>query len=55
MVPEEPIYSIHHRTDKSRTAFERENLGRRVEAELGRESSRRDLVMNGNRSEMKRN
>lgn len=55
MVFEELIYSIYYRIDKSRIVFERENLGRRVEVELGRESSRRDLVMNGNRLEMKRN
>ena len=42
MDPQQPIYSIHHRIDKGRTAFERDNLFRRVEAELGRESCTRD-------------
>lgn len=41
MDPEHPIYSIHHRIDKSCSAFERDNLDRRVEAELGREQHKR--------------
>lgn len=37
MDPEHPIYSIHHRIDKSCTEFERDNLERRIEAKLERE------------------
>lgn len=32
------MYSDQHRIGESRTAFDRDNFGRRVEAELGRES-----------------
>lgn len=42
MDPQHPVYSIHHRIKKSRTAFERDNLFRRVEAELEKESSTKD-------------
>lgn len=55
MDPEQPIYNSDHRIDKSRIAFEKDELGRRIEAELGTESSTRDHIMNGNRSEMMRN
>lgn len=48
MDPEQPVYNIYHRIDRSRNAFETDNLGRRVEAELGTESSTRDQVMDGN-------
>lgn len=48
MDPEQPVYSIYHRIDRSRSAFETDNSGRRVEAELGRESSIRDQVIDGN-------
>lgn len=44
MDPQHPVYSIHHRIKKSRTAFERDNLFRRVEAELEKESSTKTTV-----------
>lgn len=46
--PEQPIYSIYHGINRNRNVFETNNLGRRIEAELGRESSTRDQVMDGN-------
>lgn len=55
MDPEQPIYRSDHRIDKSRIVFEKYELGRRVEAVLGTESSTRNHIMNGNRSEMMRN
>lgn len=38
MDPEQPVYGSHHRIDESKTAFERDDLDRRLEAELGREN-----------------
>lgn len=55
MDPEQPIYSNDHRIDNSRIAFEKDELSRKIEAELGTENSTRDHIMNGNRSEMMRN